>query len=94
MRAVAGGRDPKYRAFGLDKIIREGTEYYRVQMGDDSGGLGKLTSITGDIDVVAILTADRTDGAGVHALTTSRLRSCSPCSDRTVSPAPPISTLR
>jgi len=36
----------------------EGTEYYRVQTGDDSGGLGKLKFITGDIDVVAILTAD------------------------------------
>ena len=65
-QGVVGPNQAVNRRFALDPVAQKsllgyrppGTQYYRVMLGDSSGGLGTLRRVTGDIDVVAITRAD------------------------------------
>jgi hypothetical protein len=65
-QGIIGPNQAINRRFALDPASSKsllgtrpgGTQYYRVMLGDGSGGLGTLRRVTGDIDVVAITRAD------------------------------------
>jgi hypothetical protein len=65
-QGVVGPNQAINRRFALEPVSSKslvgyrpaGTQYFQVELGDGSGGLGTLRRVTGDIDIVAITKAD------------------------------------